>query len=220
MPKRRKSDAPTPTHVDFVPDGPPDAQRQAVVQGECVLRDAIVAPAEWRDPADSSTQARHHGARKVQGWRRVWTIQVLHDGSPREITSAHVRAAERLLGDYELGVDGATQGGMANDKVDGGGGGGISGARLDALRRYREAMGALGSQGALIVTLVVVDNWNVSRLAGALGIGRDRAFGRLQAGLERLREHYWPPRENAAVQVSEDALAEDGEFRAGRWRKV
>ena len=37
--------------------------------------------------------------------------------APREITAAHVKAAERLLGDYELGVE-MVSGGKGYDRVD------------------------------------------------------------------------------------------------------
>lgn len=94
------------------PDGPSELTRAAVLCSACeqVLRPHLVEAAEWSDPADMSTRARYHGAKRIQGWRRVWSIQTLHDGSPREVTRQHLRAATRLLSDYELGVEGAQHG--------------------------------------------------------------------------------------------------------------
>lgn len=207
-------------------DGPPHVQRAAIKLGDILIRDPIVERTEWKDPEDTSSRARNHGAKPIQGWRRVWVIQRLHETSPREITQAHVKAAERLLGDYERGVDGACQGGFANDRVDASSADPTTDAQLDALERYREAVAILGGQGGLIVTVVVVDNWPIVRLAAYLGVHRDRAFGRLQAGLERLREHYTPIRQTPAVRAVSAAL-EPLELagcydlpseRIGRWR--
>ena len=58
-------------------------------------------------------------------------------------------------------------------------------------------MAALGEQAGFVVLAVAVGNWTIVELAKHLGIQRHRAHGRLAAGLERLREHYWPPREPA-----------------------
>ena len=180
------------------PDGPSELTRAAVLCSACeqVLRPHLVEAAEWSDPADMSTRARYHGAKRIQGWRRVWSIQTLHDGSPREVTRQHLRAATRLLSDYELGVEGA-QHGRNMERVDEGPriGTDVPGARLDALRRHRLAMAALGEQAGFVVLAVAVGNWTIVELAKHLGIQRHRAHGRLAAGLERLREHYWPPRE-------------------------
>jgi len=216
-------------------DGPPDVQRAAIVEqrrrnpGEpsepIEHRAAMVEPAQWKDPADTGTAARMYGSRTVQGWRRVSTIKSLHETSGREITAAHVKAAERLLGDYEIGIEGAVQSGTPSERVDGGSSAGISGARLDAMKRYRQAMEAIGATAALIVCKVVLDNWTVTELAAALGIHRDRAHGRLQAGLERLREHYWPPQQNPVLQaatvaesVADPGVADIPQERMGRWK--
>ena len=209
---------------------PPAVQREPVTAGATVLREPLVQRADWADPDDASAQARlRSGARRVQGWRRIWSIDALHEGSPREITKAHVGAAQKLLGDYEIGIEGASPDGGRLERVDGAVHEGLHpwSARIRAAQRYREAVQALGEQAAFIVTLVVIDNWTMVRLSQALGTTRDRAFGRLQAGLERLREHYQPPRQNAAAGPAaehEEAVLDPGisdlpPERLGRWER-
>ena len=237
---KRKSRTANPTALPPELDGPPAGKgydmRAPVLRGpgddrgNPELRAAVVEAAEWRDPADiDSARARGHGARPIHGWRRVWTIASLHVSCPREITAAHVRAAERLLGDYERGEAMIGGGGANLDRVDCPGPGAISDERIDACERYREAMGAVGVAGAAILRWVVVDNWTVSRLGVQLGLHRDRAHGRLYAALERLREHYWPPRADRAIEAPTDVLEPVAGVvgleglaaeRLGRWRVV
>lgn len=225
--------------IEAQPEPPPVAQtmphieiRRAPVKFAVpvaiVHRDALLERADWKDPADTGAAARMRGARTISGWRRVWVIQALHTGSPREITPAHVKAAERLLGDYEIGIEGASQGGAKIDRVDGTNNDGLNpwSGRLKAAKNYREAMEALGSAAALIVSCVVIDNWTIVRLAASIGVDRNRAFGRLAAGLERLREHYAPPRQNAATRAISEApeppidaaVVDVPQERLGRWR--
>ena len=201
---------------------PPAHMREPVLRGkddtrgEDVLREAVVEATDWKDPDDTdSARARGHGARSIHGWRSVRTIDVLHRHSPREITAAHVKAAGRLLSDYEIGIEGASNG-RSYDRVDGAASGGISGIRLDALRRYREAMDVCGVEGARVLGWVVIDNLSVAKIADKLGLHRDRAHGRLYAALERLREHYWPPRRDVGVQPLVGVY--EGDERVGRWR--
>ncbi len=190
-------------------------------------RSAVVSDdVPWKDPTDMSARARSHGAREIKGWRRVWQISAMHHRNPREITAVLVRAAEKLLADYEFGIEGATNG-RTYDRVDGASSGGISGDRLDAVRRYREAMAVCGAAGAEILVWVVIDNHTNSWLGEKLGIHRDQAHGRLYSSLQRLREHYWPNREAPApTPIHEPELAimdlDAGGLaaeRLGRWRR-
>ncbi len=149
---------------------------------------------QWRDPEDTSTQARYHGARNITGWRRIDVVAALHHSCPREITDAHLAAANRLRRDHELGVHGAHLGNAQNDRVSGGKDNtGMAAAQIDALGRFREAIAAVGSLRSEAVTVlcrVVLDNWDLSDLKAAYGVSRDRMHGRFYAGIERLREHY------------------------------
>lgn len=207
-------------------DGPPSIQRGSIKAADgSEIRAPLVAETEWKDPTDTSAHARHHGARTVRGWRRVWQMDVLHNSSPNEISLSHVKAAERLLGDFEVGVEGASRADKTADRVDHTADYGVSSHRLEALERYQTALAALGRQASHIVFLVVITNWTITSLAEALGISRDRAFGRLQAGLERLREHYHPPRPNPnpGPQIEPRAMLDPGvtdiaQNRLGRWR--
>lgn len=169
-------------------EGPPAVQR--LCGGPVGHREAIVQQADWKDPDDLETaRARHYGSRTVHGWRRVWTISVLHASCPREITVDHVAAAERLLGDYETGIEGASTG-RGMEYIDSACSGSVSEGRMDAIRDFREALASAGAEGGRILTWVVLENWSLRRLAGHLGLHPHRAHGRLYGALERLREHY------------------------------
>ncbi len=219
-------------------DGPPDILTQERSESRptpgspglseiVTYRAAVVSDdVPWKDPTDMSARARSHGAREIKGWRRVWTIAKLHTTCPNEITEQFVKAAERLLADYEFGVEGASNG-RTYDRIDGASSGGMNEAQLDAVRRFREALASLREGEAEVAVLVIVENWSVSQLAERLHLHRDRAHGRLYGALNGLKEHYWPHRatrasgpvyEPSAALVDLDAgsLAED---RMGRWRR-
>jgi hypothetical protein len=224
MSKRKASKSPA---VVAELDGPPEHMREPVmrglddVRGDSLLREALVESAKWRDPADTaSAMARARGSRSVNGWRSVRTMTKLHGINPREFTAAHLRAANKLLTDYEIGIEGASNG-RNYDRVDGAVPGDISAIRLDALRRYREAMEACGVQSARVLGLAIISNLSIVKLAGTLGINKEQAHGRLYGAVERLREHYWPPRGN---QTDTDYAAlekiADVDERIGRWRSA
>ena len=193
-------------------DQAPAAQRRpALGKDGSVLREPVATPDSLRP-----------------GFRRVWTIDVMHASCPREVTKAHVAAARRLLNDCEIGVWGASQGGANLDRVDSASPDGLNpwSPQLVALRRFEEAMASLRSASRLTIQRVVIENWTITRLAERLGIHRHRAHGRIWAGLEDLREHYAPQREampvpgvGEVVAASEDLdampLPQD---RIGRWR--
>jgi hypothetical protein len=187
----------------------PAIQRQTIADSDgVVIREPLAVPDVKRG-----------------GYRRNSVVRQLHATSPNEITAKHVHAAERLLNDYDIGIEGATGGGM-REAVDGATSIDISEARLRAIQSYRDAMRALGASLGGIVAVVVIENWPVTRVAQSIGVHRDRAFGRIAAGLQRLVEHYHPPREVATIRPAEDAAraAADPDpqdvpaERLGRWR--
>jgi DNA-directed RNA polymerase specialized sigma24 family protein len=218
-------------------DGPPNVQRVAHVEQRPVpgrpgdtttaVYEQRIRHAEWRDPEDTSVQARHHGARNIAGWRRIDVIAALHASSPREITQAHLAAANRLRRDHEIGVLGAKLGRRQNEPVDGGATADLTTAQLDALRRFRQAMAAVGgpnSQSATLLVWVVLDNWNITDLSADSGVSRDRMHGRLQAALEQLKDHYMPPAPPRRGREGSPAASGDLDGvtlpadRLGRWR--
>lgn len=182
-------------------DAPPDAQ---IVNGHAGKTD-------WADPEDMGRFGKR--ARRIEGYRRVWTIDSLHRINPREITAEHVKAASRLLTDHELG-EGARIG-SAPERVDHSGAPDFPASQIDALTRLRHAADALGPAGWRIVTRVVCHNFTLAALAQWLPSTSDQARGRLIAGLDRLVEHYTPPTKRAPVVVIEVEL---GTERLGRWR--
>ena len=190
----------------------PAAQRKPALGPDgCVLREPVATP-------DSP---RH-------GFRRVWTIDLLHDASPREFTKAIVATATRLLNDYEIGEVGAKQGGANFDRVDGSVADGMNpwSPQLVSLRRYQEAMAVLGWAGGLIVKRAVILNWSLTQLALHMNSTRDNARGALRIMLERLREHYYPPRQDAPARGATEAVEAPADMdglslpqdRVGRWR--
>jgi hypothetical protein len=220
MPKRRNRRHQNGTAVyQLLPDGPADILRVPATEADgSVIRPAMVEPADWKDPTDTvSHRARQHGARDVHGWRRVWTIASLHASCPREITAAHVRAADRLLSDYERAYVGA-HGAGTMDYIDGGTNSGVPDSSLEAMARYRAACGAVGTYSAMVLNHVVLGNWTITRLAASLDIHRDRAHGRLHSALERLREHYWPKDAESGSAASSATLEPESDNRTGRWR--
>lgn len=213
-----------PLVLDQHTDGPPSIQREVITTTDgVVLRELTVERVEWDDPADKTGRTKRgarFGARKVRGFRRVWTIDVLHRGSPNEVTKAHVAAAERLVNDHQVREGAVLSSGSGSGVL------GVVDVRVQAALRYEAAMAAVGEQGRFVLFRAAALNWTVLALAEALGITRDRAHGRLQAALDLLREHYdagkkraahTPPRapsEPIPIEVT-DLPAE----RSGRWTR-
>lgn len=184
-----------------------------------VLRDALAAKAEWRDPEDDNPLAR--APKRISGYRRVWTIDVLARERPREMTAQLVRAANRLLSDYEIGVEGASTR-VAAGRIDGSDTTGLSDARMQALRAYREATAAIGLAAYPVMMGIVIRNLSLAEAARRTGTNPQVLSGRLLAGLERLAEHYWPPEQRVEVvplpPLGIDAETALPEARVGRWR--
>lgn len=163
----------------------------------------------------------------VKGNRVAWQIERLHRSSPREITEGHVKAATHYMRDFDMGVQGATGSGWA-EAVDGGGNDGYSAARIEALTAHRLANAALGNSGIHIVTMVVVNNATITKLALSLRTNNHRAMGQFVATMERLREHYEaqkparqtrakPPHDPAIVDAS---ITDIPQVQLGRYLRV
>ena len=213
-----------PLILDQNEDGPPAIQRKRIIAADgTVLREETVFRSEWDDPADTSARTKkgaRFGARAIRGFRRVWTIDVLHRGSPNEITAAHVAAAERLVTDHQR-----REGAVVMRSGSGASELGAIDVRVQAGIHYEAAMAALTEQGRFVVLRVAILNWTIVKLAEKLKINRDRAHGRVQAALDDLREHYdagkkRKPREAPLETVAEaETVADEGlpVERIGRW---
>lgn len=164
----------------------PLVQRERVVDGRgAVLREPIVEAAEWGDPDDLNPNAR--APRRVSGYRRVDELRRLCEAG--HVTEQQFKAGGRLLRDYELS-DGSRPGcavsGLRVDAVPSGPGA----AQIDAARRYREAMRAVGQRAGSVLVMAVFGNASVSEVARHFGVRHYGALGLLQAALQRLVEHY------------------------------
>jgi hypothetical protein len=223
--KRRRVARESDVVLDQHTDGPPQVQRVAVIGiGGLIIRDAIVEPVEWKDPDDAAARFKKTGARTIRGWKRVWTIDVLHRKPNSEVSEAHVKAATRLVDDHQR-REGVVSGGRASGSdtdmgpID---------VRVAAGIRYEAAMEFVGVSGASILFRVVILNWTLAKLAERIGSTSDRTLGRLMAVLDRLVEHYDSgkrKRPHAPSQAAPDAPPEPEPEatglpmeRSGRWR--
>jgi hypothetical protein len=185
---------------------------------------APIEPAEWADPDDHDARTRDPGkpgryrARRVQGYRRVWTIESMYRRG--ELTAEHLAAAKRFLRDIEQG-DGVKLSGPMERVDRSGTPPDVPAQRMEALARSRLTYAALGPTAAEIVRRVVVDNFNITALAQWLGVIHHRAHGKLTAGLDRLVEHYQLIQKRREPPVSPRIVDNDtvlGQDRLGRWR--
>ena len=203
----------------FVPDH---------AKGARLLRAPRVTSAEWTDPADTQAMDRdpdspsRRRARKIRGYRAEGIVERMHAAMPREVTEEHVKAANRLLDDYEIGVMGAQVTAKHQGRVDGRTAADMPQRQLDAIGRYHGAVAALGRAAAELLGAVVFHGMSCEAVAVHTGSDRIRVTGRVTAGLERLREHYWPDaparRIPSLVPLSDDAHRFGRKDRPGRIR--
>ena len=144
---------------------------------DAVMRDA------WDDPTDTGRRGTY--VRMVHGYRRSDPLITLHRRSPREITVQHLRAAERLRDDHELGEG-------VNLGVGAGGEAGPLDVQLSARSRYRAAVAAVGPSLCAILLPVVLSAWTVKQWSEERGMSETKAAGYLIAALDRLRDYYEP----------------------------
>jgi len=141
-------------------EAPPVAQREAVLASDrkTVLREAIAERANWRDPDDMDVHTR--APKVVTAFRRVDQLARLLDSGA--ITREHHDAAKRFL--RRRGGGGARPGrdlaAICVDATPNGPGE----VQLLAIRRYREAVQCLGQRGSAILSMVVLENCNVSEI--------------------------------------------------------
>lgn len=181
----------TPTRARFKskPNGPaipepisPPAQQQA--NGHAVR-------AEWDEPNETGRVENYlrggkSYVRQVQGFRRADPLITLHKRDPKEITEHHLRAAERLRDDWEMGQGVMRRSGAGNGDV------GIITAQMAAAQRYRSAVKAVGPRLFSVLELIVLHGWTVAQWAEKFGLSEHKAKGYLIAALDCLHDHYNP----------------------------
>lgn len=193
-------------------DGPPDIQTLPILsKAGVVLREPTVSSTEWRDPDDPNARYRKKSVRTINGWKRTWSIDRLRKSSPSEITAKHVHAASRFLDDHEIRA-GAHRGSRLFERVDGEtqGDARIINGHVAAGIRIDETKAALGQEAYGILFRLIVVNWTMATIAEKAKTSPDRAFGRVRAALERLREHYWPPSNGTPHVGVEEPLMDVG----------
>ena len=220
---RRQGKAAAPRNT--LPDlsGPPDIVLVPVLDASGqVLREPLAVTAEWADPDDLGRYGKH--ARRVKGTRRVWLPDTLHKRSPADMTAEMLKACDRLLSDYELGVEGARRGGgAASVRVDCSTIPGAEDGRLNAMRDYRAAQDVLPSPTNLIVIWGVVSGGGTERrpltleqIAERIGGGVAASRRRFLDGCRLLADHYWPAAQRATIAPVKTPA--EGADREGRWR--
>lgn len=170
MSRRRKRE-----HVQIDAITPPSAQ---VAAGH-------VERAEWDDPDDTRTVGTRT-VRQVHGFRRADPLITLHRRDPREITVQHLRAAERLRDDWEMGQGVMRRAGSGNGEV------GIITAQMAAAQRYRAAVKAVGPRLFSVLELIVLHGWTVAQWANKFVLSEHKSKGYLVAALDCLHDHYNP----------------------------
>lgn len=152
------------------------------------LREPMVEKVTWRDPNDTTPNRRE--AKEVEGYRVAEALVTLKKRGG-QITDLHIRAGRKLLSDYELGEVGARPG-WERPEIGGGFGSsdGPTVERLNAMRKYREAKGAVPTSQWPIIWHVVIQNGSARQYAVERRMRKDQAVGYLIAALDCLVDHY------------------------------
>ncbi len=207
MKQRKATHAPPLTEaVDL---GPAIRRVPIYAADGALLRDATTAQAEWADPHDTNPQRRE--ARRVSASRAADPLVAMMQRG-KLITDRHIKAAGKLLDDWECGVLGAKPGG--GKAFGSGASGGFQAAqypeeaRLAHLSSARAAQAAVGVTGFRILAHVVLgipspENRSVRAYAVRHDMHEQTATGLLFASLERLAEHYNPRGRNGIADENE-----------------
>ena len=153
-----------------------------------IHRQPIAERGEWADPADTNTRSK--APRSVLGYRRADPLRTMHVRGDL-ITKEHLNAAERLRDDAEI-ANGARPGAEKSEVRGGFCSGGPGDQQLDAMARYRAALGACGhgTKACQLMCAVVLSGQDVSSWSEACGMSRHVGVGMLVATLDLLQMHY------------------------------
>ncbi len=184
----------------------PDVRRKAIVmrdpKGEkpdVVLREATVLPAEWRDPDDVAVSRRE--AKVITGARVANPLILMHRRGGL-VTVEHLKASERLVTAYEIGVMGGHPGnGRAYGQPHGSGRSTAypQETQLVELAAFRGAMGRLSPFQVRLVGHVVLGipdptRRDVAFFAGRVGLDEKVVRGQLLAALDALVGYFMSSR--------------------------
>lgn len=147
-------------------------------------RDALLTPAQWRDPDDKTTRPA-----LVHSFRATSAIWTLYQRS-RLITAHHLRAAHQFQRDFEIGHGAKPGRGERSGKTEAEIG--AIDRQFAALARYNAARSTLGNPHAAIACAVVLINWGRAQIARWLRIRDSDAMALIAAAMDRLCDHYWP----------------------------
>lgn len=169
---------PQPTRARSIP--PPDWQAAT----------GYIEQSQWDDP-DHVHKTGARTVRQVHGYRVADPLAKLHAHAPRDITRRHLDAARCLRDDDDLAVSAGAVDSITRlitpraPSI----GAGPAVARLDALRRRRDAQAACGRPWD-VVAAVVLAGWSVARWAQQAGKSPHGARERLSIGLDLLADYY------------------------------
>ena len=166
---------------------------------KAIIRNPTAESASWRDPDDIAPNRRV--ARQIQGYRATDTLSRMSKRSSH-ITSKHKAAANRLRTDSELAA-GARPGYQRPEISDRsfGSGSGPQEMQLIALRSFESAKAAVGRKLFDILDHVVLQNRFLEEFARIHHIQKDFAMGRFISALDRLSEHYDPPKQRHTIRT-------------------
>lgn len=180
--------------------------------------------AEWRDPDDKVAMERGSDGKRHQ--KTISGFRVIDPLTRLPCEPEHLKAASRLRHDWERG-SGATSGGSETGKVD-------QSARdhdsiagqMEARRRYQDAVQAVGMRMCAYMLPVVLSGWTVADLVGRHGGNAMTMQGRVMSALDRLVDHFNPPKDPIVIDVPLSPLMVDpsvtdlGQERLGRVKRA
>lgn len=166
------------------------------------------AEAEDRAPAAQRTNGVAEPDTRRGGFRRPNPLYAMNRrGKGRTITHDHLKAAQCLRNDYELGIlrSSSPKSGLGSD----GGGGEAQDEEfvwLAAAERYRNALAAMPMSLRGLVEAIVIVGQSVPWIARAIGQSEETTVGLTVAAMDGLADHFWPERDTRAKEI-ERALA-------------
>ena len=156
--------------------------------------------ATWRDPDDSVALERDSRGRAHQRTIKGYRVSDPLDRLPCD--ASQIKASARLRDDWERG-SGARTGTSDAGRVDSASRDHDSTAgQLEARRRYETATQAVGPRGCIYLLPVVLSGWTVTDLVLKYGGNAMSMQGRVLAALDRLADHYFPPKTQVLTAVS------------------
>ena len=181
-------------------------------------------PAQWRDPDDAVAMEKGLDGRRHQ--KTISGFRVIDPLTRLPCEPEHFKAANRLRHDWQRG-SGATSGGSDAGKVDNAARDHDSIAgQMEARRRYQDAVEALGHRMCIYLLPIVLAGWTVTDLVLRFRGNAMTMQGRVMSGLDKLVDHYNPPRNPVVAYVPPSPLMVDpgvthiGQERLGRVKRV